>query len=75
MARLCSLSEGKDRRCSSYEGDVVDQTNQPSACVIDPAMDLDAVKPLKAAKSINAVKLAKSMKPVASTKPKSHPLP
>ena len=61
MARLCSLHEDKDRRCNSHEGDTVNQTNKPSACTqrclpatneplrstdfIEPAMDLDTVKP------------------------------
>ncbi len=84
MARLCSLYEGKDRRCNSYEGDAGDQTNQRSICVphasaavykstycsdaIEAVIDLDAVTPLKAAKSIKAMEPAKSIKPLASSK-------
>lgn len=34
MARLCSLSEGKDQRCSSHEGDTTDRTNKPYACTL-----------------------------------------
>jgi len=84
MARLCSLFEGKDRRCNSHEGDFIDQTNKPSACAqypppavdeplhsidsIEPAMDIDTVKPLEEAKSTKVVKPVKSMKPAASSK-------
>lgn len=84
MARLCSLYEGKDRRCNSHEGDAGDQTNQRSACVqhtspavyknmycsdtIEAFVDLDAITPPKAAKSTKAVKSAKLTKPVVSSK-------
>ncbi len=84
MARLCSLYEGKDRRCNSHEGDIADQINKPSACAqrcspavdkplhstdsIEPSMDLDTIKPLKEAKSTKAASRSKSIKPVASSK-------
>lgn len=84
MARLCSLYEGKDRRCNSYEGDAGDQTNQRSTCVqhalaavytstycsdaIEAVIDLDVVTPLKAAKSRKAVKPIKSIKSIPSFK-------
>ena len=32
MTRLCSLYEGKDQRCSSYEGNMADQTNNAYTC-------------------------------------------
>ena len=62
MARLCSLHEGKDQRCSSHEGNMADQTNNAYACTqlssvtvdkpvqssdpVDLTLDLDGVNPL-----------------------------
>ena len=84
MARLCSLSEGKDQRCSSHKGDTTDQTNMPHACAqlssatvdepvhsidsIDLTLDLDGAEPLKDARPTKPVKSAKSRKLVASSK-------
>ena len=84
MARLCSLSEGKDQRCSSHEGDATDQTNMPYACAqlssptvdepvhiadsIDLTLDLDGAEPLEDARPTKPVRSAKSRKLVASSK-------
>lgn len=84
IAHLCSLSEGKNQRCSSHEGDTVDRTNKPyiytelspvavdkpvhSADSVDFTLDLDGVKPLEDAKPKKPVKLAKAMKLAASSK-------
>ena len=78
MARLCSLSEGKDQRCSSHKGDTIDRTNMPhtytqvspvtfdepvhSAASIDLPLDLDGVKPLEDGKPGKTVKSDKAMK-------------
>lgn len=84
MVRLCSLSEGKDQRCSSHKGDTVDRTYKPHACTpltpvavdepiysadsIDLSLDLDSVKPLEDAEPTKTVRSTKAMKLAASSK-------
>ena len=62
MARLCSLYEGKDQRCSSHEGNIADQTNNAYTCTqlslatvnkpvqssnpVDLTLDLNGINPL-----------------------------
>lgn len=84
VARLCSLSEGKNQRCSSHEGDTADRTNKPYTCaelspvaVDEPVhsadsihftLDLDGVKPFEDAEPKKPVKSTKAMKLAASSK-------
>ncbi|KAI4088490.1 MAG: hypothetical protein L6R37_008196 [Teloschistes peruensis] len=84
MARLCSLSEGKDHRYSSHKGDNPGRTIKPHACTqlssaavdepvysadsIDLALDLHGVKPLEIAKPTKTVKSTKAMKLATSSK-------
>ena len=84
MARLCSLSEGKDQRCSSHKGDTTDRTDMPHACTqfspvafdepvhsaasIDLTLDLDGVKALEDGKPTKTVKSTKAMKLATSFK-------
>ena len=83
IARVYSLSEGKNQRCSSHEGDPADQTNKPyvytqlspvavdesvySANSINLMLDLDGVKLLEDAKPTKTVKSIKAMKLAASS--------
>jgi len=75
MARLYSLSEGKDQRCSSHEGDITDQTNNAYTCTqlslatvdkpvqspnpVDLTLHLDGVNPLGEAKPWKSAKPTK----------------
>lgn len=84
MTRLCSLSEGKDQRCSSHEGDITDRINKPYACTLlspvtanepiysadstDLTLNLDDVKPLEDAEPTRTVRSTKAMKLAASSK-------
>ncbi|KAI4192102.1 MAG: hypothetical protein LQ350_008699, partial [Teloschistes chrysophthalmus] len=76
MARLCSLSEGKDHRRSSHKGDAVDPTNKPytgtqlppaavngprhSAGSNDLTLNFDSVQPLDYTKPTKIVKSTKA---------------
>lgn len=84
MTRLCSLYEGKDRRCNSHKEDIADQINKSSACAqccssmidkslhsidfIESSMNLDIIKSLKEAKFTKVASRSKSIKSIASFK-------
>ena len=84
MARLCSLLEGKDQRCSSHEGDTTALNKKLYACTplspvtvnepiysadsIDPTRDLNGIKPLEDTEPTKTVRTTKAMKLAMSSR-------